>query len=135
MFTNEINRLFSLVAMERVIDRILRWEGGKSEADIARELLITPQRLNNWKNRDVPARQLQRLAQHYGRSVEVLTGAVPEDDLLLDELLAIWKVLIPTTRKLVLGFAKYHRTIQNPVGETGPHPILTELPPPEDSKT
>lgn len=134
MFTSEINRLFSLERMERVIDRILRWEGDKSPADVARDLKITPQRLNNWKQRDVPSRQFARLAKHYGRSIEVLAGTAEEDDPILSELLAIWKVLIPESRRTVLGHAKFVRTVQNPVGETGTHPLISGLPPLESSE-
>lgn len=112
--------------MERVIDRIQRWEGPIRHRDLAKRLSISPQLLTNWQSRDVPPREYVRLAGLYGCSVEVLTGALPDDDRELTELLAIWKLLIPASRTDLIKSARYIRTIQNPVGETGPHPILAD---------
>lgn len=128
MFTNKINRLFSLNGMERVIDRILRWEKASADekalAEVARNLGISPQLLQLWKKRDVPGNRLEQLAEHYGCSIDVLTGRAPEDDHEFNELMAIWKKLVPSSRTDLIKSARYIRTIQNPVGETGPHQIL-----------
>lgn len=130
MFTSGINRLFSLGTMEpekeRVIDRVQRWEGTIRQKDLAKRLGISTQALNNWKERDVPPKEYVRLAQLYGCSIDVLTGVLPDDDRELSELMAIWRVLIPTSRTDLIKSARYIRTIQNPVGETGPQPILAD---------
>lgn len=103
----------------RPIDRVLGWSGAKTRADLARELEISPQALNNWMGRDIPPREYARVAKIYGRSVEVLVG-LSEDDPSLSELLTFWDVLLPESKASILQHAKYVRTIQNPVPD--PHP-------------
>lgn len=144
MFINGFNGLFSLEAMpeapqeppakpiETPIDRFLRWagwtgsDGERSLAAIAEDWGISPQNLNNWKRRGMPPYEIPRLAAKYEKPIEVALGALPENDQLRDELLAIWKVLLPGSKLDLIKQARYIRTIQNPIGETGPHPVLTD---------
>lgn len=103
----------------RPIDRVLKWSEGLSRADLARKLKISPQRLNNWIGRDIPPREYARVAALYGRTVEILVG-LAEDDPHLAELLTFWDVLLPESRADILTYAKYVRTIQNPVPDPKP---------------
>lgn len=95
----------------RAIDMVLDWTETLRPSDLARELRVSPQRLNNWMERDIPAKQIPRVAAIYNRSAEVLLG-IKEDDSSLSALMEFWPKLLPETKLEVLNFAKYALTVQ-----------------------
>lgn len=99
--------------VERINNKLVA--KGWSWSDLARVMEITPERINNWKKRGVPAGQIKSIAIALGMQRHEL-----EDDRsthlreLTDEeaeVLAMWEILIPSEREEVRRRAEHNREV------------------------
>lgn len=88
---------------------------GMTWSDLAREMKITVERVNNWKKRGVPARQVKNVAIALGMQRHELEGdgsthlrELTDEQI---EVLAIWELLIPSEREEVKRRAEHNREV------------------------
>ena len=88
---------------------------GMTWSDLAREMKITVERVNNWKKRGVPARQIKNVAVALGMQRHELEGdgsthlrELTDEQI---EVLAIWELLIPSERDEVKRRAEHNREV------------------------
>lgn len=88
---------------------------GMTWSDLASKMNMSAERLNNWKKRGVPARQIKNVAIALGMQRHELEG---DGSTMLRELtpeqlevLAIWEVLIPSERDEVRRRAEHNREV------------------------
>lgn len=86
-------------------------ESGWTWSDLAREMEITPERINNWKKRGVPAGQIKHIAAALGMQRLELEGdgstqlrELTEEQV---EVLDMWDLLLSSQREQVKQWAAY----------------------------
>lgn len=88
---------------------------GMTWSDLARVMKITPERINNWKKRGIPARQIKSVAVALGMQRHELEGdgstQLRELSAEQIEVLAIWELLIPSEREEVKRRAEHNREV------------------------
>lgn len=88
---------------------------GMTWSDLARKMEITVERVNNWKKRGVPARQIKNVAAALGMQRHELDGdgstqlrELTEEQV---EVLAMWELLIPSEREEVRRRAAHNQEV------------------------
>lgn len=84
-------------------------------SDLARKMEVTAERVNNWKKRGIPARQIKNVAVALGMQRHELEGDGSSRLRELTgeqiEVLAMWEVLIPSEREDFRRRAEHNREV------------------------